>query len=109
MAKIARMRFSAALCASLTAAVGAAACQQSDPTVQYKLDQINQKLEAIDHKLGAPGAVGAGAVAQRPAAPAPPPRPQADPAAVYSVPIGDAPVKGPATAKVTIVEAADFA
>lgn len=35
-----------------------------------------------------------------------PPRP--DPAVVYAVPVGDAPVRGPADAWVTIVEVADF-
>ena len=40
--------------------------------------------------------------AQRPA------RPQEDPKAVYNVPLDDAPVKGPATALVTIVESSDF-
>jgi hypothetical protein len=39
---------------------------------------------------------------------APPPRPQADPNKVYSIPIGDSPVRGPKTAKVTIAEFSDF-
>ena len=40
--------------------------------------------------------------------PAPPPRPQEDPQAVYRVPVDDSPVKGPADALVTIVESSDF-
>jgi len=35
-------------------------------------------------------------------------RPQEDPKAIYKVPVGDAPVKGPADALVTIVEVSDF-
>ena len=44
------------------------------------------------------------AQAQRPA----PPRPVEDARAVYRVPVDDSPVKGPADALVTIVEASDF-
>ncbi len=35
-------------------------------------------------------------------------RPQPDPAAIYRVPVGDSPVKGPANALVTIVEFSEF-
>jgi protein-disulfide isomerase len=49
----------------------------------------------------APGAPGA------PAAPRPA-RPQEDPKAVYRLPLGDSPAKGPADALVTIVESSDF-
>ena len=42
------------------------------------------------------------------AAPAQPPRPQTDPNKVYDIPIGGSPVKGPKTAKVSIVEFSDF-
>jgi protein-disulfide isomerase len=37
-----------------------------------------------------------------------PPRPQLDPNKVYSIPIADSPVRGPRTAKVSIVEFSDF-
>jgi protein-disulfide isomerase len=84
--------------ASLAALIG---CQKGDPALAEKLDRIETKIEGIQRKLD-----GMGGVAQRPQ---PPPRRGPDPAAVYSVPIGDAPVRGPATAKVTIVEAAEFA
>jgi protein-disulfide isomerase len=50
--------------------------------------------------------------APAPAAAAPdapqPPRQQPDPAAVYRVPVGDSPVKGPNDALVTIVEVSEF-
>jgi protein-disulfide isomerase len=58
--------------------------------------------------------VGGSAPAVRPAVAAPnpaaqrPPRPQEDPKAVYKVPVGDSPAKGPADALVTIVESSDF-
>src|SRR5262249_3049022 len=51
----------------------------------------------------------AGGVAAAGARPMPQRPPENDPNAVYSVTIGDSPVKGPAGAKVTIVEAAEFA
>ncbi len=40
--------------------------------------------------------------------PAQPSRPTEDPTAVFKVPIGDAPCKGPKTARVTLVESTDF-
>ena len=39
---------------------------------------------------------------------APPPRPQMDPNKVYDIPIGSSPVRGPKTAKVSIIEFSDF-
>jgi protein-disulfide isomerase len=54
---------------------------------------------------GTPGARPAPAP---PAAAQRPQRPQEDPAAVYRVPVGDSPVRGPADALVTIVESSDF-
>ena len=85
---------------SLAALLG---CQKPDPALSEKLDRVDTKLDALSRKVDA---LGARAGAQRPQAP--PPR-GADPSLVYSVPVGDAPVKGPATAKITIVEAAEFA
>jgi protein-disulfide isomerase len=35
-------------------------------------------------------------------------RPQMDPNKVYAIPVGDTPVRGPKTAKVTIAEFSDF-
>jgi protein-disulfide isomerase len=80
-----------------------AGCQKGgDPQTQEKLDKLQARLDTIQRKLDTMGS----------AAPARPPRAERtgpDPAAVYSVPIGDSPTKGPANAKVTIVEAAEFA
>jgi protein-disulfide isomerase len=77
-----------------------ASCQPvADENVNKKLDEINKKLDALDKKVGA-----GGMQAQRPQ---PPPGP--DPNAVYAVPIEGSAVSGPKTAKVTIVEAFEFA
>jgi protein-disulfide isomerase len=71
-----------------------------------KLDQVLAKLNDLERKVDAIQArgVAGGQPQQRPAPPAP------DPAATYAVPVdaGD-PAKGPRNAKVTIVEAAEFA
>ncbi len=78
-----------------------AACQPvPDQDVAKKLDAIDKKLDALDKKIGA----GGGAMAQRPQ---PPPGP--DPNTVYAVSVEGAPYKGPKNAKVTIVEAFEFA
>lgn len=77
------------------------ACQRGDPSLNEKLDRLEAKLDAISRKADN---LGKGAAPQRPQRP-----PGADPNTVYSVPLGDAAVRGPATAKVTIVEAAEFA
>jgi protein-disulfide isomerase len=76
-----------------------AACQPvADDSVSKKLDEINKKLDALDKK------VAAGPQRPMPQQPAGP-----DPNTVYSVAIDGAPFKGPKHAKVTIVEAFEFA
>jgi hypothetical protein len=81
----------------------AAACQKEDSATKDRLDRVLSKLDDIEKKLDRAGPPGRGA-----AAPGPQPgRP--DPSAVYSVPIDGNPFEGPANAKVTIVEAAEFA
>jgi protein-disulfide isomerase len=77
-----------------------AACQPvPDANVNKKLDEISQKLDNLEKKVGA-----AGQMPQRPQPPAGP-----DPTAVYSVPVDGAPIKGPKHAKVTLVKAFEFA
>jgi protein-disulfide isomerase len=79
------------------------ACQkEGDPAVHEKLDRLQARLDSMQRKLDS---MPAGAA--RP--PARAERGGADPGAVYSVSVGDSATKGPATAKVTIVEAAEFA
>jgi protein-disulfide isomerase len=60
--------------------------------------EIAAKLAALDTKLEA--------LAKAP--PPAPPAPAFDPNRVYELPVGESPVKGPAAAKVVIVEFADF-
>ncbi|MDB4965579.1 MAG: Periplasmic thiol:disulfide interchange protein DsbA [Myxococcales bacterium] len=63
------------------------------------------KLASVYDALTANGKPAASAAPDRPAQPTPA---QADPQAVYKVPLGHSPEKGSKTAKVTIVEFSDF-
>jgi protein-disulfide isomerase len=75
-------------------------CQPvQDENVNKKLDEISKKLDALDKKVGTGGG--------QPQRPQPPPGP--DPTAVYSVPVEGSAIQGPKTAKVTVVEAFEFA
>jgi protein-disulfide isomerase len=99
--------------AMLAAGVGTlAGCQREDPTTKEKLDHLVAKMDDLDHKLdqiqqkGIGGAPGGAPGRQMPTGPQPG---QPDPTAVYSVPIDGDAAWGPPNAKVTLVEAADFA
>src|SRR5688572_13780441 len=81
----------------------AAGCQKEDAATKERLDKILTRLDDLEKKIDR---VGTGRGAAAPQGPQPG-RP--DPTAVYSVPVDGNPTKGPATAKVTIVEAAEFA
>ncbi|HTM22225.1 MAG TPA: hypothetical protein VL172_17015 [Kofleriaceae bacterium] len=96
----------------------AMACESSpDNEVVNQLKDMNKRLKSIEAKLdnqakGGPaiGAAGArGAPGQRPGMDPSGRPPGPDPAEVYAVPIAGAPYLGPEKAKVTIVEAFDFA
>ena len=67
-----------------------------------RVERIQRATESLDAIIRA--AVGAGAPEEAEEEPRRP-----DPATVFSVPIDGAPVRGPRTAKVTIVEGAEFA
>ena len=82
-----------------------AKCRKNDPncsTAPQLLSKVvdlakqGRSAEQIKSELGA----------NKPAAA--PPRPSDDNTIVYKVPLEDAPCKGPATAKVTLVESTDF-
>jgi hypothetical protein len=84
-------------------AAGLAGCQKDDSAIVAKLDEISTKLDKLDKldaiAAGRPGAGRpGGAEAGRP-----------DPTSVYAVPIEGSASVGPAHAKVTIVEAFEFA
>jgi hypothetical protein len=88
--------------------VGLAAlgCQRDDSKVSEKLDQIAQRLDGIEKQLAAGGGRGAaGAAGQRGAGGE---RKRPDPSKVYAVP-ATGPTIGPKEAKVTLVEAFEFA
>ena len=88
----------------LFAAVGLAGCQRDDTKVSEKLDQIAQRLDGIEKQL-ASGAGARGAAGQRGQGGE---RKRPDPSKVYAVP-ATGPADGPKDAKVTIVEAFEFA
>ena len=88
------------------------ACARADEETQRKIDQIALKVESIEKKIGNAPAGGM-PVAGQPGQPGQPQRPQRppgpDPTATYSIDIkGDA-WEGAEHAKVTIVEAFEFA
>src|SRR5688500_9723846 len=96
--KLPSLLFSSLLVASL------AGCAKDDTALKDKLDAIDAKLASIEATLAkGGGARGAGAGNQGPQ------RPRPVPTEVYSVDVGNSPVEGKPTAKVTIVEAFEFA
>lgn len=83
---------------ALVAGLTLMACQmQVDEATKKKLDEISTKLDALDKKVGQ----GARPMPQQPAGP--------DPSTVYSVAVDGSAYDGPQHAKVTIVEAFEFA
>jgi protein-disulfide isomerase len=86
-----------------------AACQRSSGEEQQALKTLVSKVESIEKKLDAMQAGGRGGAVANPAArAAQPARP--DPATVYALPIrDDEPYLGAKHAKVTIVDAVEFA
>jgi protein-disulfide isomerase len=81
--------------------LSAIACEKGDQGA--KLDDIVTRLDRMEKKVDA--------LASRPAMPPQMPQrpPEPETNAVYSVPIDGDPYIGPAVAKVTLVEASDFA
>ena len=79
--------------ATLTACGGGASDVQE---LKKGQKDILAKLDVLDKSV------------QQVKAAAPPARPQLDPNKVYNIPITNSPVRGPRSAKVTIVEFSDF-
>lgn len=87
-------------------AITAMACQKDTSGVDKRLEQIDKRLASIEDAIKGVAAAGAARPAQAP--PQRPPGPDA--AATYAVPVGaNTIVDGKPTAKVTIVEAFEFA
>ncbi len=104
------MKSFAALAAVGMLAVPMAACQNANQAdTGKKLDDIGKRLGRIEAALKAGGGVRGGPAGARAKAPrrARPPGP--NPTTVYSVPIKDSAWEGAEHAKVTVVEAFEFA
>ena len=78
-----------------------AACQADTTKLNEKIDKLDKKLDALIAQGGRGGGGQPGA--QRPQ------RPEPDRAKTYAVPIDGDSFVGPADAKITIVEASDYA
>jgi protein-disulfide isomerase len=76
---------------------------QSEQVIKL-VEAVSARLDGLDSRLEALAAQQARPVAPMPARPSGP-----DPVAVYAVPLDDSPFEGPAEAKITIVEAYEFA
>jgi len=100
-----RSVWAAALASVLAVAVGACANSQDVSEIKSKVNEIQAQQKDVLAKLEA---LKAGQKNLKVAAPARPSRPREDPNKVYSLNIGKSYVKGPADAKVTIVEFSDF-
>ena len=87
----------------LAAVASLAACQNDQKNINDRMERIEKKLDAL---IASGGGRGNGAGAN---APARPQRPQPDAAKTYAVSIDGDVFEGPANAKVTLVEAFDFA
>ena len=83
----------------LIAVLGLAACQNDTKNLNDKIDKMDKKLDAILAQRGGAGA----AQPQRPA------RPEPDRSKTYAVSVENDPFEGPADAKITVVEAFDYA
>ena len=90
----------------VTTALAGFACQRPAPpvdnsAVEERLDKFEERLDKVEKDVEA-----AGKAAAKPRRPS---RPKPDAKAVYSVPLGDSAYSGPEHAKVTIVEAFEYA
>jgi protein-disulfide isomerase len=84
----------------LALVITVSACTNDTRSLERKLDEMNKKLDKIAANGGGGGAGAAQARAQRP---------EPDRAKTYAVPVENDPSDGPATAKITLVKAYDYA
>ncbi len=82
-----------------------AACQADTKNIERKLDEMNKKIDRTAANGGGGGGGGAAGAAQARGAQ----RPEPDRAKTYAVPVDNDAFDGPATAKVTLVKAYDYA
>ena len=85
----------------LVAALALSACQSDTKNLNDKIDKLDKKIDMLIAQGGRGGGNNAGA--QRPS------RPEPDRAKTYAVSIEGDPFIGPADAKVTLIEAFDYA
>jgi hypothetical protein len=86
---------------ALFVVLGLAACQSDTKNLNDKIDKLDKKLDVLIAQGGRGGGNNAGA--QRPS------RPEPDRTKTYAVSIEGDPFVGPAEAKVTLIEAFDYA
>jgi protein-disulfide isomerase len=99
-----KIRSSFALIAALLSLAPLASCTRKDEETQKKIDLLIAKVDGLDKKLAAGGPMRAANAA------APPQRKRPDPAVTYYLPVSASDsVKGAKAAKVTVVEAFEFA
>lgn len=79
-------------------------CTRDDDSLKEKLASIDKRLEGIERAIARGGGAGAARRGQQPQRQKGP-----DPSAVYSVPVEGAAWQGAKDAKVTVVEAFEFA
>ncbi len=84
----------------LLAVLALAACQNDTKNLNDKIDKLDKKLDAL---IAQGGRGGGQPGAQRPS------RPEPDRAKTYAVSVENDPYIGPADAKVTLIEAFDYA
>ena len=81
-----------------------AACQNdTNKNLNDRMERIEKKLDAIIAQGGRGGGAAGAAAQPRPS------RPEPDRAKTYAIPVDGNAFAGPADAKVTLVEAADYA
>jgi len=87
---------------AFAAVISLAACQNDQKNINDRMERIEKKLDALIASGGGKGAA-AGAQQQRPS------RPEPDRAKTYAVSIEGDPIEGAADAKITLIEAFDYA
>lgn len=86
----------------LAALMPLAACQADQKNMNDRMERIEKKLDAL---IATGGARGAQPGAQQPR----PQRPEPDRSKTYAVSVEGDPIEGPMDAKVTLIEAFDYA